>query len=135
MLSFICCSEFVGDSLSLPIKYLQPSIKCKPTHLRNSRIEGQVCMAESTSTDSKISTDGFDAGNSGSFRGGTFISLRWKFDFPALCLQDMITPNTVESFKGRQHMLLDGSLDSTSEGLGSSLGSAPYYKGFFLSGP
>lgn len=93
-------------------------------------------MAESTSTDSKISTDGFDAGSSGSFRGGTFISLPWKFDFPAFYLQDMITtPNTAESFKGRQHMQLDESLDSTSDGLGSFPGSAFYYKGFFLSAP
>lgn len=93
-------------------------------------------MAESTSTDSKISTDGFDAGSSGSFRGGTFISLHWKFDVPAFYLRDMITaPNTAESFKGRQHTLLDESLDSTSEGLGSSPGSTLYYKGFFLSAP
>lgn len=95
-----------------------------------------MCLAGSTSADSKIGTDGFDAGSSGSFRGGTFISLRWKFDFPAFYLQDMITaPNTAESFKGRQHTPLDESLDSTFEGLGSSPGSALYYKGFFLSAP
>lgn len=93
-------------------------------------------MAESTSAGSKISTDGFDGGSSGFFRGGTFISLRWKFDFPAFYLQDMITaPSTAESFKGRQHTLLDESLASTFEGLGSSPGSALYYKGFFLSAP
>lgn len=95
-----------------------------------------MCMAESTSTDSKISTDGFDAGSSGSFRGGTFISLHWKFDFPAFYLQDMITaPNTAENLKGRQHTLLDESLYLTSEGLGSSPGSALFCKGFFLSDP
>lgn len=98
---FIHCSKFVGDSLSLPIKYLQQSIKCKSTQLQDNRTEGQVCKAESTSIDSEISTDGFDAGSSVSFRGGTLISLSWKFDFPAFYLQDMITaPNTAESSKG-----------------------------------
>lgn len=59
---------------------------------------------------SKISADGFDASSSGSSGGGPFISLCWRFDFPAFYLRDMITaPNTVESFKAKQHTPLDES--------------------------
>jgi len=86
-----------------------------------------------TFTARKISADGFDAGSPGSFGGGPFISLCWRFDFPAFYLRDTITaPNTAESFKARQHTPLDESLALAFEGLGFSPGYALYYRGFFL---
>lgn len=82
---------------------------------------------------SKISADGFDASSSGSSGGGPFISLCWRFDFPAFYLRDMITaPNTVESFKAKQHTPLDESLAFAFEGLGFYPGYTLYYRGFFL---